>query len=64
MDELDLKDLTVYNSPFPKIRLGEKNSGGYIICYISNIKYDILISGGIDNNKLFEEEFVSKYTTK
>ncbi len=64
MDELDLKDLTVYNSPFPKMRLGEKNSGGYIICDISNIKYDILISGGIGNKILFEEDFVNKYETK
>lgn len=32
MDEFDRNDLTVYNCPFPKFRLGEKNFRR--ICYL------------------------------
>jgi hypothetical protein len=54
--------LTVYKSPFPKIRLGKDFDGGYIIADIPNVNYSILIAGGIDNDVSFEEEFVNKYT--
>ena len=54
--------LTVYKSPFPKIRLGKDFDGGYIIADIPNVNYSILIAGGIDNDVSFEEEFVHKYT--
>jgi hypothetical protein len=54
--------LTVYKSPFPKIRLGKEFDGGYIIADIPNVNYSILIAGGIDNDVSFEEEFVNKYT--
>lgn len=58
---MDIEDLTVYIPPFSKCRLGEKNAGGYVICDIPNIQYDILISGGIGNKILFEEHFVNTY---
>ena len=54
--------LTVYKSPFPKIRLGKDYDGGYIMVDIPNIKYDILLSGGISNDISFEEDFIKKYT--
>jgi hypothetical protein len=38
--------LTVYKSPFPKIRLGKDFDGGYIIADIPNVNYSILIAGG------------------
>ena len=53
--------LTVYKSPFPKIRLGKDFDGGYIICEIPNINYSILLSGGIEHDVSFEEDFVNKY---
>ena len=53
--------LTVYKSPFPKIRLGKDFDGGYIICEIPNITYSILLAGGIQNDISFEEDFVNKY---
>ena len=53
--------LTVYKSPYNKIRLGKDNDGGYIICVIPNINYDILISGGIKDDISFEEDFCNKY---
>ena len=55
------KVLTVYKSPFNKIRLGKDNDGGYIICEIPNIEYRLLISGGIKNDISFEEDFINKY---
>ena len=59
---MDPSVLTVYKSPFPKIRLGKDFDGGYIIADIPNVNYSILIAGGIDNDVSFEEEFVNKYT--
>jgi len=53
--------LTVYKSPFPKTRLGRDFDGGYIICEIPNITYSILLSGGIEGDISFEEDFVNKY---
>jgi hypothetical protein len=53
--------LTVYKCPFPKMRLGQDFDGGYVIADIPNIKYDILISGGINDDISFEEEFTNKY---
>lgn len=53
--------LTVYRSPYNKIRLGKDNDGGYIICDIPDIKYDVFLSGGILNDISFEEDFCNKY---
>ena len=52
--------LTVYKSPFEKKRLGKDYDGGYIIAEIPNIKYKILLAGGIDNDISFEEDFINK----
>jgi hypothetical protein len=53
--------LTVYKSPFKKIRLGKDNDGGYVIIDIPNPRYDILIAGGVDDDISFEEHFTTKY---
>ena len=58
-----MEHLTVYKSPFTKIRIGQPHAGGYIIADIPDIKYDILLSGGIDTDILFEYDFVSKYNS-
>lgn len=58
------KNLTCYKSPFPKIRLGKDNDGGYVICEIPNVNYDCLLAGGVGSNVSFEEHFLSKYTSK
>jgi len=55
--------LTVYDSPFPKVRLGKDYDGGYIIADIPNINYTTLLAGGIDTDISFEEDFVRKYPT-
>ena len=53
--------LTVYKSPFPKVRIGKDNDGGYVIVDVPNPAYSILLAGGIDNDLSFEEQFVTKY---
>ena len=55
--------LTVYKSPFPKLRLGKDYDGGYIIAEIPNIKYTILLAGGIETDISFEEDFINRYPT-
>ena len=50
--------LTVYKSPFTKLRLGKDNDGGYIIAEIPNVNYKTVLSGGIDNDISFEEKYL------
>lgn len=58
---MDINDLIVYKSPFQKQRIGKNNDGGYVILDIPNVKYSILLSGGIENDISFEENFIKKY---
>jgi hypothetical protein len=51
----------VYKSHHTKIRVGKENDGGYIICDIPNIKYEMLLSAGICDDISFEEAFLEKY---
>jgi hypothetical protein len=41
--------------------LGKDNDGGYIICDIPNIYYDLFLSGGISDDISFENDFCNKY---
>lgn len=61
---MDPSVLTVYESPFPKIRLGKEYDGGYIVVDLPNPKYSVLLSGGILNDISFETDFCKKYITK
>jgi hypothetical protein len=58
---MDPKVLTVYKSPFPKMRVGRQYDGGYIIVNIPNKKYNILLAGGISDDISFEEAFCDLY---
>jgi len=58
---MDPEDLTVYTSPYPKIRLGKNFDGGYVIADIPDITYSCLISGGISDDISFEEDFIGRY---
>jgi hypothetical protein len=58
---MDLNLLKVYKCPYPKLRIGQEYDGGYITCDIPNVKYDIMLAGGIANDISFEEHFCSKY---
>ena len=53
--------LTVYKSPFKKVRIGKEFDGGYVITEIPNMKYNLLLAGGIEQDISFEEEFIIKY---
>jgi hypothetical protein len=50
--------VTIYQSPFPKRRIGRWTDGGYAIVEIPDIKYDVLIAGGVCDDISFEEDFI------
>lgn len=53
--------LQVFQSPFPKTRIGKPNDdGGYAVCQLPG-EYDVLLSGGIANDISFEEDFLRNY---
>lgn len=54
---MDPYDLTYYEPPYPKKRIGQDYDGGYIMCMMPGMKYDCLLSGGISGDISFEEEF-------
>jgi hypothetical protein len=41
--------------------LGKNNDGGYIICEIPQVEYDIFITGGVAGDISFEEELCNIY---
>jgi hypothetical protein len=43
-----------------KIRLGEKNDGGYVIGELDR-SYDFYISAGVSNEESFSRDFINKY---
>lgn len=51
----------IFTTEHAKIRIGKNNDGGYIICDIPNIRYDILLSGGVQTDISFEEALLQKY---
>ena len=55
--------LTIYQSPFPKKRIGRWTDGGYVIAEIPDIKYDALFAGGVSDDISFEEDFIQYQTT-
>jgi len=61
---MDPSVLTVYQCPYPKLRLGKNNDGGYIIAEIPGITYQLILAGGIQRDISFEEDFVKKYDVK
>lgn len=58
---MDPSVLTVYKSPFTKVRMGQDYDGGYIIADIPHARYTTLLAGGIDKDISFEEAFLHKY---
>ena len=52
----------VYQSPYPKQRLGKPNDGGYVIASLPGT-YDLCLSGGVLDDISFEEHFVTLYPT-
>jgi len=52
--------LTIYQSPFPKRRVGRWTDGGYAIAEIPEIKYNALFVGGTCDDISFEEDFIRR----
>lgn len=61
MASIELSALTVFECPFPILRLGKMYDGGYVIADIPNIIYKTFLTGGIDGDSSFEEAFINKY---
>jgi hypothetical protein len=55
--------VTVYQSPFPKRRIGRWCDGGYAIADIPGMKYDALFAGGVCDDISFEEDFIKYQDT-
>ena len=55
--------MTIYQSPFPKRRVGRWTDGGYAVVDIPNMQYDALIAGGVCDDISFEEDFI-RYQTE
>jgi len=57
-----LAELMVYNSEWPKIRLGNLGDGGYVIADLpGDAPYDLIISAGIANEDSFTRDAIQKY---
>jgi hypothetical protein len=59
--ELNPIALTVYKSPFPKIRIGNIGDGGYVIADVPNIRYNLLLAGGVCEDISFEDALMKRY---
>ena len=56
----NLWPLQVFDCPYPLIRLGSPNDGGYVIADLPH-GYDLFCSGGISDNCDFERDAVSRF---
>ena len=59
MSKLDVYRL--YDCPFPKVRVGKNNDGGYVIADLGTGAYDMFLSAGVDNDVSFEEQFLKAH---
>jgi len=50
----------IYASPYPKVRLGKNNDGGYVVALLPG-GYDLFLSGGISNDISFETAILELY---
>ena len=55
-----MENLILYNSPFPKKRIGRLRDGGYVIADLPG-KYNLLIAGGVSDDISFEEAMIDNY---
>lgn len=56
-----MNSLQVFQSPFPKIRLGHADKdGGYLVAQLPGT-YDYLVSGGISDDVTFEQDLLKRF---
>jgi hypothetical protein len=53
--------LQVYEPIWKQLRVGRPADGGYVICVGENFKYDLFLSGGINDDVSFEQQFLQMY---
>jgi hypothetical protein len=59
---MTINNFIIYQSPFPKIRVGRRHDGGYIIADILGEQpYDFFISGGISCDISYEVDFLNRH---
>jgi hypothetical protein len=58
---MELWALNVFKSPFPKKRYGQPYDGGYVVCEIPDITYDLFLSGGVADDDSFECAFLDAH---
>jgi len=61
-DLSNLKSIVVYKTILPKVRVGNKHDGGYVI--IDNLTYDYYVSCGIERDISFDDHFLKKYPNR
>lgn len=59
--EIDPASLTVYKSPFPKVRIGNAGDGGYVIADVPGAQYTVLLAGGVCEDISFEDALMKRY---
>lgn len=57
------KSIVPHRTNLPKIRVGRRGDGGYVMCKLEDDTYDALYSYGSDDNITFEKSFYEKYET-
>jgi len=62
LNNFDYSILNTYITPFPLVRIGPKQDGGYVIA--NGLDYDLFISCGIANDIRFEESFLDIHKIK
>jgi hypothetical protein len=60
---MDPSQFVVYKTPYSKYRIGNQSDGGYVVCNIPSVQYDLLLSGGVDNDSSFEDDFLNRCPT-
>ena len=58
---MDINTLTVYESPYPKERIGKDNDGGYVVAKVPGLSYKLCLAGGVCDDISFEEHFCEMY---
>lgn len=58
---MDLNVLTVYESPYPKQRIGKDYDGGYVVATVPNLSYKLCLAAGVCDDISFEESFCQLY---
>ena len=57
-----LNNILVFDTEHTKVRVGDKEDGGYVVLEEVSLETEILYSYGVEYNSSFEGEFVKRLT--